>query len=81
MNLICKGLVSRVARKQEFDERGWVFEKLPFPLGIFFDENNVVTLFVDNEDSLSFEVVIYFAVFCEHLFFQYVSNDVKTEVL
>ena len=26
----------------------WVFEKLPFPVGIIFEENNVAELVVDN---------------------------------
>ena len=43
-----KDLVFRVTRKQEFDQRNCVFQKLLFSLGIFFDENNVVKLVVDN---------------------------------
>ena len=35
-----------MTRKQEFDQKSYVFQKLPFPLGVFFDENNVVKLVV-----------------------------------
>ena len=51
INVICKDLVSEVARKQEFDQRGCVFQKLPFPLGLIFDENNIVKLVIDNEEA------------------------------
>ena len=40
-----------MARKQELDQRSYVFQKLPFPLGIFFDENNVAKLVVNNEEA------------------------------
>ena len=51
INVIYKDLVSRVGRKQEFDQRSCVFWKLSFPLGTFFDEKNVEKLVDDNEEA------------------------------
>ena len=39
--VICKDLVSQVARKQEFNQRNCVFEKLVFSLGIYFYEKDI----------------------------------------
>ena len=43
-----KGLVSWVARNQEFDLRNYVFLKFPISFGLFFDENNTVKLIIDH---------------------------------
>ena len=56
IDLICKGLVSRVAGKQELDERSCVFWKLPFPLGMFYDQNNVATLVVENKGNFEVDI-------------------------
>ena len=53
--MIYKDLVSGVARKEEFDQRNIIFQKLLYTLGIYFDENNVAKLVVDN--ALSREII------------------------
>ena len=46
--MVYKDLVSRVAEKQEFEQRNCEFQKFLFSLGIFFNDNNVAKLMVYN---------------------------------
>ena len=48
-------MFSQVGNQQKFDQRNNGFQKLKFPLGIFFEGNNVAKLVVDN--SLCDEIV------------------------
>lgn len=48
-------MFSQMGNQQKFDQRNNGFQKLKFPLGIFFEENNVAKLVVDN--SLCDEIV------------------------
>ena len=44
--MICKDMVSQVERKQEFNQRNCVFEKLTFSLGIYFYEKDIAKVAV-----------------------------------
>ena len=42
-----KDLISWVARNQEFYQRKYFFQKFLISFGLFFDENNIEKLFID----------------------------------
>ena len=62
INAIYKNLVSREARKQKFDQRNCIFQKLQFPLRISFDETIMTKLAVDNKEAaiLVYRAIVYF---------------------
>ena len=45
--MICRDLVSWVARNQELALRNYVFKKFPISFALFFDEDNIVKLGID----------------------------------
>ena len=45
--MICRDLVSWVARNQELALRNYVFKKFPISFTLFFDEDNIVKLGID----------------------------------
>ena len=45
--MICRDLVSWVARNQELALRNYVFKKFPISFTLFFDEDNLVKLGID----------------------------------
>ena len=46
--MICRDLVSWVARNQELALRNYVFKKFPISFALFFDEDNIVKLGIDH---------------------------------
>ena len=46
--VICRDLVSWVARNQELDLRNYVFLKFLISFALFFDEDNIVKLDIDH---------------------------------
>ena len=47
-HVVYRDLVSWVARNQEFDLRNYVFKKFPILFALFFDEDDIVKVGIDN---------------------------------